>query len=184
MPSSDSNVVLNRVLVLLERSFPQYLRWARPYIPTGREIIMPTIHQIVAGADTLAERVSRQIFESGGLPDHGDFPIEFTDAHDLSIDFLVNEAVDCLKADVSDLQQCSDLLRLAPPAQSLASEAVGLVKGHLDLLKNLATGGTASTKLGATPAYANDAPVSKEASGTPHRQEERKRLAGEANAPS
>jgi hypothetical protein len=184
MPSSDSINVLNRVLVLLERSFPQYLRYARPYIPPGCENIMQTIHQIVAGADALAERVSRQIFESGGLPDHGDFPIEFTDTHDLSIDFLVNEAVDCLKADVVDLQQCSDLLRLAPPAQSLASEAVGLVKGHLDLLKNLASGGTASTKLGATPMFAIDAPASKTASGTPHRQEQRKLVAGDPHSPS
>lgn len=152
MPSPETTSVLNRVLVILERSFPQYLRYARPYIPTGREHIMQTIQQIVAGADVLAERVSRQIFESGGLPDHGDFPIEYTDTHDLSIDFLVNEAVDCLKADVADLQQCSDALRLAPAAQSLASEALGLVKGHMDLLKESANGGAASTKLGATSA--------------------------------
>ena len=152
MPSPETTSVLNRVLVILERSFPQYLRYARPYIPQGREHIMQTIQQIVTGADALAERVSRQIFEAGGLADHGDFPIEYTDTHDLSIGFLVNEAVDCLKADVADLQQCSDSLRLAPAAQSLASEALGLVKGHMDLLKESATGGAASTKLGATSA--------------------------------
>ena len=183
MRPPDSIIVLNRVLVLLERSFPQYMRYARPYIPPGREKIMQTIDQIVAGADKLAERVSRQIFEAGGLPDHGDFPIEYTDTHDLSIDFLVNEAVDCLKADVAELQQCSDALRLAPAAQSLASEAVGLVKGHLDLLKELASSGAASTKLGPMPAYANDVPMSNEVTGTPHRQEERKLAAGESHSP-
>jgi hypothetical protein len=184
MPSSDTITILNRVLEILERSFPQYMRWARPYIPPGREGIMQTIHHITAGQDSLAERVGRHIFESGGLPDHGDFPIEFTDTHDLSIDFLLEEAIDCTKQDIADLEQSVESLRLAPAAQSLASEALGMTKGHLELLENQATGGAASTKLGATPMYANDAPVSKEAAGVPHRQEERKMLAGDPNSAS
>ena len=160
MPSPDTINVLNRVLTILERSFPQYLRYARPYIPAGREKIMQTVHQIVAGQDALAERVNRQVFESGGLPDHGDFPIEFTDTHDLGIDFLVQEAIDCLKVDVADLQQCSDALRLAPAAQSLASEALGLVKGHMELLQEIASGNATPAINGAAPALAKDLPKS------------------------
>ncbi len=151
MPSPDTISVLNRVLEILERSFPQYMRYARPYIPPGRENIMQTIEQVVAGQDALAERVSQHIFESSGLPDHGDFPIEFTDAHDLAIDFLLQEAIDCVKEDIGDLEQSVDALRLAPAAQSLASEALGMTKGHLELLQKQATNGTASTKVGATP---------------------------------
>jgi hypothetical protein len=82
------------------------------------------------------------------------------------------------------LEQIIDSLRLAPAAQSLASEALGMTKGHVELLEKLATSSTASTKVGATPMFANDAPVSKEAAGVPHRQEERKQLAGDPNAPS
>jgi hypothetical protein len=33
MPSPDTINVLNRVLEILERSFPQYLLYARPYVP-------------------------------------------------------------------------------------------------------------------------------------------------------
>jgi hypothetical protein len=148
MPSPVTITVLNRVLEILERSFPQYLRYARPYIPPGRENIMQTIEQIVAGQDALAERVSQHIFESSGLPDHGDFPIEFTDTHDLAIDFLLQEAIDCTKQSIADLEECVDALRLAPAAQSLASEALGMTKGHMELLQKQATGGTASTKIG------------------------------------
>jgi bacterioferritin (cytochrome b1) len=183
MPSPDTISVLNRVLEILERSFPQYMRYARPYVPPGREIIMQTIEQIVSGQDALAERVSQHIFESSGLPDHGDFPIEFTDTHDLAIDFLLQEAIDCMRQDIADLQECVDALRLAPAAQSLASEALGMTKGHLELLQKQTTDGKASTKAGSTPMFANDAPVSKEAAGLPHRQEERKLLAGDPNAP-
>src|SRR4051794_27995199 len=138
MPSTDSITVLNRLLEILERSFPQYMRYARPYIPAGREQIMQTIEQIVAGQDALAERVSQHIFEASGLPDHGDFPIEFTDTHDLSIDFLLREAIDCVKQDIGHLEQCVDQLRLAPAAQSLAAEALGMTKGHLELLQEQA----------------------------------------------
>src|SRR5438477_11466282 len=109
---------------------------------------MQTIEQIAAGQDALAERVYKHIFQSGGLPDHGEFPIEFTDTHDLSIDYLLQEAIDCLKQDVGDLSGCADKLRLAPAAQSLAAEAVGMTKGHLALLQQLATGRVDSTKLG------------------------------------
>src|SRR5215212_501243 len=151
MPSPDTISVLNRVLEILERSFPQYLRYARPYIPPGRENIMRTIEQIVAGQDALAERVSEHIFESSGLPNHGDFPIEFTDTHDLSIDFLLQEATDCMKQNIGDLEECVDALRLAPAAQSLAAEALGMTKGNLELLQKQSTGGTASTKNGPTP---------------------------------
>jgi len=137
MPSTDTIDVLNRVLAILERSFPQYLQYARPYIPPGRENIMQTIEQIAAGQDSLAQRVAQQVFESGSLPDHGDFPIEFTDTHDLSIDFLLKEAVDCLTQDVADLDNFVNALRLAPAAQSVAAEALGMTKGHLELLKAL-----------------------------------------------
>jgi hypothetical protein len=183
MSSLDTIDTLNRVLEILERSFPQYLRWARPYIPPGRENVMQTVETIVAGQDALAERVSQQVFESGGLPDHGEFPIEFTDTHDLDIDFLVDEAIDCVKQDISELQTCVDELRLAPAAQSLALEALGMTKGHLELLQKLQAAPGRDTKFTAAPAIANDKPISNERSGIPHRQEDRKKLAGDPHAP-
>jgi hypothetical protein len=158
MSSADTIDTLNRVMEILERSFPQYMRWARPYIPPARANIMQTIETIVAGQDALAQRVSEQVFESGGLADHGDFPIEFTDTHDLDIDFLVDEAIDCLKQDIAELEACVDALRLSPAAQTLASEALGMTKGHLELLEKLDTAPADGTKLTATPALSNDMP--------------------------
>lgn len=155
MPSTDTIHVLNRVLAILERSLPQYLQYSRPYVPQGREIVMQTIHQIVAGQDALAERVSQRVFDSGGLPDHGEFPLDFADLHDLAIDYLLQEAIDCLKQDVADLDGCVAALRLAPAAQSLAAEAVGMTKGHLELLRSVAAS-PPSAKNGAPPISASD----------------------------
>jgi hypothetical protein len=158
MSSADTIDTLNRVIEILERSFPQYLRWARPYVPVGRTNIMQTIETICTGQYALAARIAEQIFESGGLADHGDFPIEYADTHDLDIDYLIDESLGCLKQDISELESCVDALRLSPAAQTLASEALGLTKGHLELLEKLDTALADGTKLTATPAFSNDAP--------------------------
>jgi hypothetical protein len=183
-PSPDTIETLNRVLVLLQRSFPQYLRYARPYIPPGREEVMQTIDEIVTCQDSLAARIEQFVDESGGLPDSGKFPIEFTDTHDLSIDFLIREAIGYQTQDVANLQECVERLRLSPAAQSLASEALGMAKGHLESLRELPVKPGVSTKFSATPVFANDAPVSAELTGTPHRQEKPKLVAGDPHSPA
>jgi hypothetical protein len=183
MSSTETNDVLNRVLAILERSFTQYMRYARPYVPPGREDVEQTLAEIVAGQDALAERVSEMIFEAGGLPDNGKFPIEYTDSHDLAIDYLIREAIDGQKQDIAHLTRCVESLRHSPTAQSLASEALGLAKASLETLEQLSRRPQAAMNLGGPPAFANDVPVKNEITGEPHRQEERKLLAGQPDAP-
>ena len=157
MPSSDTTAVLNRVLVTLRKSFPQYLRWARPYVPAGREAVLETLDEIVRGQDALAERVSDQIIAAGGTLESGDFAMEFTDTHDLGVDYLITEAIGYQKQDIATLQQCVDALRFAPTAQSLAAEALGMAKGHLESLEELKTRPGSSTVVrNGEPAYDND----------------------------
>jgi hypothetical protein len=165
--SPDTIETLNRVLVLLQRSFPQYLRYARPYIPAGREDVMDTIQEIVLCQDSLAERIEQYIHESGALPDPGRFPVEFTDTHDLAIDFLIREAIGYQKEDIANLQECVEQLRMAPAAQRLAAEALGMAKGHLESLEELLSHSGASTKFTTAPASANEAPTSAENAGVP-----------------
>jgi hypothetical protein len=183
MSSPETIDVLNRVLAILERSFTQYLRYAKPYVPPGREDVEQSLIDIVAGQDALAERVTQMISEAGGLPDNGKFPIEYTDSHDLAIDYLLQEAIDGQKQDITDLSQCVDALRLSPSAQSLASEALGQAKGNLETLEDLARRPPGAMKLGGPTAFANDVPVKNELTGEPHRQEERKLLSGKPDAP-
>jgi hypothetical protein len=157
MPAPDTLGLLNRVLVVLERSFPQYLRYARPYVPRGRANVMETINDVTSGQDALAERISQYIFESGGLADHGKFPIEFTDTHDLGIDFLIHSALGYQREDIANLEECVERLRTSPAAQSLAAEALGMAKGHLESLQELPINPAASTVIrNGPPARDND----------------------------
>jgi len=183
MSSSESIDILNRVLAILERSFTQYMRYAKPYVPPGREGFSQTLEEIVAGQNALALRVSHTVSEAGGLPDTGEFPINYTDSHDLSIDYLIQEAIDGQKQDIADFSQCVEALRLAPSSQSLASEALGLARGNLEKLEALAAQPQNAMKTGDMPAFANDVPVKNQSTGEPHRQEERKLAAGKPDSP-
>ena len=80
---------LNRLLAIHCRSFPQYLRWSRPHVPAGRGEELETLEAIALDQDVMAERISRMIVDADALPRTGEFPMEFTDLHDLDIDYLI-----------------------------------------------------------------------------------------------
>jgi bacterioferritin (cytochrome b1) len=137
MPTTDTIAVLNRVLAVVLRSFPQYLRWSRPWVPPGHERELETLEKIATEQDEIAERLFAAIDDLGGLPDTGEFPMEFTDTHDLSIDYLLREAVGYGRQDVADLEAAAATPNLAPQAQPLVSEAAHIAKRHLASLKAL-----------------------------------------------
>jgi hypothetical protein len=140
MLTADTVAVLNRVLAILRRSFVQYVRYSRPYIPRSRARAMETLNRIAAEQDALAERVVDEIIDSAGLPDYGEFPMEFTDTHDLGIDYLIREAVGYQRQDIADLDAIAATPNLSPPAKSLVSESVAMAKRHLAALEELANG--------------------------------------------
>ena len=155
-PPTDTIDVLNRVLAILERSFPQYLRYARPYIPPGRENVMQTIDAIVAGQDCLAERVSQHSLRIRRPARPRRFP-DRVHRHARPGDRLPRPGSDRLpEAGHRRLGAVRRRAAARPGAQSLASEALGLTKGHLELLKNIPLDPAASTLRGPEPALDNN----------------------------
>ena len=134
---SDPVHLLNRLLAILCRSFPQYLRYSRPHVPPGRGEELEALEAVALDEDVMAERIGRMIIDAGALPRTGEFPMEFTDLHDLDIDYLVKAAVRYQEQDVAAIQGLVDRLQTAPAAKALAEEALGLTKGHLDSLYEL-----------------------------------------------
>ncbi len=137
MPAADSIAALNTVLGVELRSFPQYLRWSRPWVPPGHEGDIEALERMVKEQDALAERVFDAIDDLGGLPDTGEFPMEFTDTHDLSIDYMLREAVGYCQQDVADLEAAAATPNLAPQAAPLVNEAANMAKRHLATLEAL-----------------------------------------------
>ena len=128
---------LNRLLAIVGRSFPQYLQYSRPYIPPGRDNVVETLGAIVADQNVLADRITQILVDAEAPIRTGEFPMAFTDMHDLGIDFLVNMAIAYQEQDVASISQSVTELQSAPAAKALAEEALGMAKGHLESLREL-----------------------------------------------
>ena len=133
----DTLQLLNRLLAIVCRSFPQYLTWSRPYVPASRREVLDAIRDIVAEQDAIAERISQMIIDADSLPRTGEFPMEFTDMHDLGIDYLLSAAIDYQEQDIAAISSLVDQLRTTPAAKAIAEEALGMARGHLETLLEL-----------------------------------------------
>ena len=129
--------LLAQLLGIVSKSFPQYLRYSRPYVPPGRENVMETLHAIAGDQDVLADRISHMITEAGAPLRTGEFPMEYTDTHDLGIDYQIDSAIDYQQQDIQSIEQLIAQLGAFPAAKSLAEEALGMAKGHLESLQEL-----------------------------------------------
>ena len=69
--------------------------------------------------------------------DPGEFPIQFTSLHDLSIDYLLEQLVKEQRAIISICEQAVNDLAADAMSQAVAQEAIGNAKAHLDSLQEL-----------------------------------------------
>ena len=128
---------LNRLLVIHRRSFPMYITEARPWVGPGEERAVEVLQHIEADQSAMTGRIAATIQAAGGTPDLGQFPIEFTDAHDLALDYLLRASVTHQQADIRSIEACIDQLSLSPASRAVAEEALGQAKGHLQSLTEL-----------------------------------------------
>jgi len=134
-PSTIQN--LNRLLAILGRSFPQYLQYSRPYVPPGRDELIEALQSIVADQNAISERISQILIDAHAPLRPGEFPMDYTDKHDLDIDYLVGIAVEFQEQDIASISQLVEQLQTAPAAKALTEEALGMAKGHLDSLREM-----------------------------------------------
>ncbi len=134
-PSTIQN--LNRLLAIVGRSFPQYLQFSRPYVPPGRDSLIEAIESIAYDQNAICERISQILVDAHAPVRTGEFPMDYTDKHDLDIVYLVGIAAEFQEQDIASIGQLVEQLQTAPAAKALAEEALGMSKGHLDSLQEL-----------------------------------------------
>ncbi|MEX0936303.1 MAG: ferritin-like domain-containing protein [Pirellulales bacterium] len=137
MNQSETIDALNELMALHYRSFPMYLRHAHSWSAGNHAQVANTLRHIVNDQSAMAERIASEVLSSGGNIDTGAFPLEFTDANDLSIDFQIRRAIECQCEMIDRIESCIERLRLAPAARELAEESLGMAKGHLESLEEL-----------------------------------------------
>ena len=134
MSAASTNAVLNRLVGLLNRSLPAYLRDARPWSYPGREQALETLLEVGNQQVETADRLSRWILENYGTPDSGDFPLNFTSYTDLSVDYLLRESLRRQETIIRKIEAELNELGMTPHAQALVQEALGEAKAHRDML--------------------------------------------------
>ena len=128
---------LNRLLTILERSLPFYLSYTSPWMRKQDEKAAEALSRIVKQQQDLAARVAELVLEQGPM-NLGEYPIEFYDFHDLSFEFLLGKLVEYQRRDIAALEKV--VLKLQPDrrAAALAEETLGMARGHLETLEELA----------------------------------------------
>ena len=127
---------LNRLLTVIERSLPLYLSYTTPWTREGDDKATAALKHIVADQQQLAGRIADVILEMGPI-DLGEYPIEFYDLHDLSLEFLLTKLVEYQKKSVAKLERIAPELQEDRVAGALAEEALGAARGHLETLEEL-----------------------------------------------
>jgi hypothetical protein len=137
MSPPSTTDLLNRLLVLHERSLPMYLSYAPPSDLAAHDKARSVLAHIVEDQRRTIDRLATLVLDGGGTVDYGEFPLSFTSLHDLSLAYLLKLVIDRQRKLIAVSEKLADQLNLAPFAQAAAREAVGEAKGHLDNLLEL-----------------------------------------------
>ena len=137
MNSPAINDILNRLLILHERSLPIYLAYAPPWELENYPQVKAVIDQIVEDQKRTVDRLATIILENDGALDHGEYPMSFTSLHDLSVKYLLGQLIDRQTKLIGVIDKLAVQLTAAPYAQAAAREALGEAKGHLENLQEL-----------------------------------------------
>lgn len=129
--------LLNALLTIVYRSFPMYLTDASPWTHAGDERAEETLKNIVLDQQTSAQRIVELIMQLGGRFEPGEYPMEYTDTHFLSLDFLLKELVRYQRRDVSAIERIVTALAGRHEARELAEETLGSERAHLEAIEAL-----------------------------------------------
>ena len=137
---------LNRLLQILNRSLPMYLRHAKPWARPNHEKAREALADLAADQQEYVKRISGAVERLGGGVEPGQFPIRFASIHDLAMDFLVRTTIDyqtrsleairgCVDdlADEPSLRLLADRNRIAPAALASRRDLERLAAGERDL---------------------------------------------------
>jgi hypothetical protein len=137
MTKASTISALNNLLATLHRSLPSYLNYSSPWEHEGNERAVATLADIVLDQQALARRTADVIMARGYAPRWGEYPMEYTGLHDLSLDYLVKEVIRAQQADIARIESFVDRVDDDREARELVQEALGASRAHLEALQDL-----------------------------------------------
>ena len=141
MPTVDSKTraieLLNQLLAIECYSFPMYLTYAAPWTHHGDERATDALRNITADQQAMAQRIADLIDRLVGRPESGEYPMEFTDTHFLSLDYLLKELACYQRQDLAAVETIARQLANEREARELAEETLGMERAHLEAIEAL-----------------------------------------------
>lgn len=130
--AKQTTTLLNRLLQTLFRSLPLYLADARPWVGRDGEELQSVLTSVALDYRSYIERLADTILDLGGPLEVVGFPTEFTDLHDLSVDYLLTRCIELQRRDVGTIECCVEGLLSGSAPRLLAEEVLGNARGHLE----------------------------------------------------
>lgn len=127
--------ILNQLLGLHGSSLPMYLDSAPPHRQSGDERTWDTIRRIIDDQKLMVDKIADYVEAAGGTPNMGQYPMEFTGMHDLSLDHIMQRVLDRQRVEIESIEQISSQLESGSQAKALAQEALGAAKAHVQSLE-------------------------------------------------
>ena len=131
----DTVRVLNQLLAIHGSSLPMYLVSAPPHRQHGDERIWDALRHVMDDQQTMIDKLADHIEQADGTPNHGEFSMEFTGMHDLSMEHILQTVIDRQKCEIEWIEYLSGLIESDPTAKALAQEALGAAKAHVQSLE-------------------------------------------------
>jgi hypothetical protein len=135
--STDSNRALNEILVVLYRSLPVYLGDAAPWVTYGSEDGLRALERIVAEKNEQVRRMTALLEQRRHIIARGEFPMDYTSLHDVSLGYLIKTLIHEQRRDVKVIENCTRQLNGDPEAQALANEVLSSAQAHLRSFESL-----------------------------------------------
>jgi hypothetical protein len=144
--SYESNEVVNRLLVIDHRSLPMYLRDAPPWVGNNGQAneALQVLASIAKDQQRLVDELGEMLIDRNWPIIYGEYPLQFTAYHDLSLDFLLDRVIEHQRRDIARIEQCVAPLEHDPEGKAVAERALGSAKAHLENLLALKTPPSAS----------------------------------------
>ncbi len=113
---ADPAAVLTRLLRILCRSLPMYLRDARPWSAVEGDPTLAALAAIVADQERFACRTAQAILDQGGQPEPGPFPMEFASMNDAGLDYLLGQVIESQRRDLPRIEPAPPSWPTFPPS--------------------------------------------------------------------
>ena len=133
--------ILNQLLAIHGGSLPNYLASAPPHRQFGDEKAWEALQNIIEDQRVMIDRLADYVEELGGTPNHGEFPMDFTGMHDLSMAHILQNVLERQRCEIEWIEHLSSKIESDEVAKALAQEALGAAKAHVQSLEECMAAG-------------------------------------------